>query len=96
MPPAVIGRWSAIPRKSSRLWLWVLAFARTTTNKKRPGFAGAFSQLSSASQISGGGFLSRALDGVGAGRARCDRNVAGLLGLRNLAHEIDMQQAILE
>src|SRR5271155_4300748 len=93
-------------------------------NKKRPGFAGAFSlqpipaKDSLLSMISaqtplrlsrgkplhtfpdhaslGSGFLGRALDHRRALHTAGDRNVAGLLGFRNLADEIDMQQSVLE
>jgi hypothetical protein len=47
-------------------------------------------------RLSGGDFLGRAVDDLRSGRVGRDRNVAGLLGLGNLADEIDVEQAILE
>src|ERR1043165_164528 len=45
---------------------------------------------------SGRGLLDRAVDHLGGRRGRGDWNVAGFLGLRDLADEIDMEQAVLE
>src|SRR5467141_2856717 len=43
-----------------------------------------------------GGFFSRAVDHLRSLGAGGNRNVAGLLGLRDLADEIDVEQAVLE
>ena|SRR5882724_145261 len=74
-------------------------FAETTitnsAHKKRPSFPGRFRnyrmQMSAETEPRlRGGFRGRAVDDLRSGCAR-DRNAAGLLGLGNLANEIDVK-----
>src|SRR5882757_10029067 len=69
--------------------------------QKRRGFPGRFCncrmQMSAETEPRlRGGFGGRAVDDLRSGCARGrDRNAAGLLGLGNLANEIDVKQAVL-
>src|SRR3954454_19724526 len=64
--------------------------------KKRPGFPGRFrvQPISAESLIALRG--DRGVDHLRRLRAGVDRNAAGLLGLGDLAHEVDMEQVVLE
>src|SRR4051812_19564410 len=66
--------------------------------KKRPGNRGAFAVCRTWSELAtrSGGDLLLVLNHRRAGLAGADRNAAGLLGLGDLADEIDMEQAVLE
>src|SRR5215217_9567363 len=64
--------------------------------KKRPGFPGRFHvqpmPAESLTALRG----DRSVDHLRSVRAGVDRNAAGLLGLGNLADEIDVEQAVLQ
>src|SRR5882757_1967164 len=69
------------------------------TTKKRPGFPGRFrvQPISAENRtVLGGGLLGRAVGDLLKFCAGADRNAARLLGLGDLADEIDMEQAVLE
>src|ERR1700761_9643595 len=68
-----------------------------TTTKNAP-VARGVSLLNATDHVcrSGGGLLGRAVDHLRLRGGRADRNVAGLLGLRDLADEIDVEQAMLK
>ena len=65
-------------------------------NKKRPGFPGRFRIQRETAARYAAAFSAEPSITCGRLRAGGDRNAAGLLGLGNLANEIDMEQAVLE
>src|SRR6266849_8630034 len=85
-------------RRNSRI---ALCSIRATKHSKikTPRFPGAFrvQPISAESRfVSGGGFRGRAVAHLRSLRVGGDRNAAGLLGLGDLADEIDVEQAVLE
>src|ERR1700676_897286 len=76
----------------------LLSQGRQDDNEKTPRFPKAFSssvdqRLRTALRRS---FIGRAVDHLRSLGAGGNRNAAGLLGLGNLANEIDVEQAVLE
>src|SRR6266852_2815706 len=84
--------WSELHESSPRTF----AGTTTTLNKKRPGFPGRFRVDQETRTALRGGFPGRAIDHLRSLSAGGNRNVAGLLGLGDLADEIDVEQAVLE
>ena len=96
--PATVARRKSRPgrrRRSCRHRTCRAAGAGVAKSKNAPVSRGAFVSAISAEKpsVSGGDFAVDDLRGRLAGR---NRNAAGLLGLGDLAHEIDMEQAVLK